>query len=245
MPIERYFLDQNLATGQIHALQDNEFHHLAHVMRSKKGQEIDLVNGKGSLAKAKILELKKNEAIVEVLNCHSISPKSKNLILAQAIPKPNRLDFILEKGTELGVDQFWLFPGELSQKKEIFPNQVERAQSLTIAAMKQCGRLFLPQIHIFPPLLDWSPLEEGYSAFFGDIDPKAPPFQDLWDKMSSAQNFLFITGPESGFNQIETEKLRALSFSGVKLHDNTLRTDTASIAALSLMSHWLINLINF
>ena len=241
MPIERYFLDQPLKIGQILDLQGNEFHHLAHVMRSKKGQEIELINGHGALAQAEILELKKNLAVIEVINCQFTSPKSQTLILAQALPKPNRLDFILEKGTELGVDQFWLFPGEFSVKKEIYPNQLERAQLVTIAAIKQCGRLFLPKILVYPPIRDWSPFDEGYSAYFGDVDSKAPTFQKSWDSQSPSQNFLFITGPESGLTEKETQKLLTLSVKGVKLHDHILRTDTASITAISLMSHWLIN----
>lgn len=239
MPAERYFIEECLVAGKTCELKDAEFHHLAHVMRARQGEEVELVNGKGSLAQATVDQIRKDRATLSIRSVHEVPETPCRMILAQAFPKPNRLDFILEKGTELGVDAFWLFPGELSAKKEFFPHQLERARLLTISAMKQCGRLMLPGIELKPPLDKWPKLEQVL-PFFGDVEAEAPLFEGSASAIRAAKlPVVFFTGPESGFNEKEAEMLRKLGAKGVKLHNNILRTDTASIAALSLISHWL------
>lgn len=238
MPAERYFFDSSFIAGKKCELADAEFHHLVHVMRSQMGDHIELVNGRGTLAKARIENIGKKIALLNIDSIIQQELQPCRIILAQALPKPNRLDFILEKGTELGVDSFWLFPGNNSIKKEFFPHQVERCRQLTIAAMKQCGRLFLPSIKIKPPLEKWNPLEEAV-PYFGNTEPEAPLFETFAPSIrQSNRPILFITGPESGFHEKEMAALKKLSAQGVKLHKNILRTDTASLAALSLISHW-------
>ena len=242
MPAERYFVEDAFRVGETCELKGSEFHHLAHVMRTRKGEEVELVNGRGALAQAVVHQLGKDRAALTIQNVlqEEYVPACR-IILAQAMPKPNRLDFILEKGTELGVDCFWLFPGNLSAKKEFFPHQLERARHLTIAAMKQCGRLILPAIELKPALEEW-PVLDHLLPYFGDVSPDAPLFEETSDAIRSAGiPILFFTGPESGFNMQETDVLRNLGAKGVKLHSNILRTDTASLVALSLISHWLPN----
>ncbi len=238
MPSERYYIEEPLQTGKTCELKGVEFHHLARVMRSRKGDAVELVNGKGTLAQATVDHLGKKQATLRIESIHQEKKHKCRIILAQAFPKPNRLDFILEKGTELGVDSFWLFPGNLSAKKEFYPSQIERARHLTIAAMKQCGRLTLPTVDLKPPLAKWVLLDEVL-PFFGDVEPEAPLFEDSSKAIRSANiPVLFFTGPESGFTEQEVESLRTFGAQGVKLHNNILRTDTASLAALSLISHW-------
>lgn len=238
MPAERYFIDEDLSEHSQKILKGNEFHHLARVMRTKKGESVELVNGRGMLAYATVLEIKKELAALQIerLVIEPIEPA--RVILAQALPKPERLAFILEKGTELGVDEFWLFPGQLSASKEIFPHQQERIRALTIAAMKQCGRLTLPSIQLKPPLTQWSSIEG--QGFFGDLSEEAPLFASFQSQLSSKIPLIFFTGPESGWSDKEMTLLKEKGAKGVKLHPNILRTDTASIAAISLIQHWLM-----
>ncbi len=237
MPTERYFLPTSFEPHHSYLLEGAEFHHLAHVMRARQGDQIELVNGLGTLAQGEIVEIRKEHARIRIQRLERELPLKKGIILAQAIPKANRLDFILEKGTELGVEAFWLFPGLLSVKKELFPQQLERAHSLMIAAMKQCGRLTLPSLVIQPFLKEW-PIMDG-SLFFGDLDSSAPLFEEAWKTHQPlTYPVIFVTGPESGLHPQEVNLLRERGGIGVKLHENILRTETASLVALSLMSHW-------
>lgn len=235
MPAERYFVPAQLSQHEQILLKDAEFHHLAHVMRTRKGESVELVNGKGALAAAVVEEIGRDKAHLRIQSVQEKVAPKKRMILAQAMPKQNRLDFILEKGTELGVDEFWLFPGELSIKKEMYPNQIERAEAVTISAMKQCGRLFLPSVVIKEPISQWAAFES--SLFFGDVNPDAELIATAMSRLKLIQPIIFVTGPESGFTDAEVEHLKKIGAVGVKLHDNILRTDTASLVALSLIYH--------
>jgi 16S rRNA (uracil1498-N3)-methyltransferase len=234
MPIERFFLPETFKETQETTVEGQEFHHMAHAMRIKEGQEIELINGLGQLAKGKVTSLQKRSATVEICEILSEEKRGAEFILAQAIPRINRLDYIIEKGTELGMTQLWLFPGERSERKELSIAQQERAQAIAIAAMKQCGRLFLPLITLKPALVKWD-APKSAASFFGDLDSRAPYFANL--KIDQKQNLLFYVGPESGFSEKEENFLREfLKAEGVKLHNNILRTDTAALVALTLMT---------
>src|ERR1700744_4864008 len=117
MPAYRYYVDRDLTVDQKIALQDEEFHHLVHVMRAKVDSQIEVVNGKGSLAIAKVLEIQRKEVFLKIVSTHQIKEAKFSLILAQGIPKAPRLELILEKGTELGMTEIWLFPADYSEKK--------------------------------------------------------------------------------------------------------------------------------
>lgn len=237
MPAERYFIHSSFELGQTVSLLEQEFHHLAHVMRAQQGDLIELINGQGTLAEAVVKRIAKHEAHLEIKGVIQHSRPSFNLILAQGIPRLNRLDTILEKATELGASQILLIPTETSERKSLTENQFERLQSVTIAAMKQCGRLYLPDLTLFKSFEEWIP--PSYPLFFGDLDPKALPFAKEWATHLPAKGAIFFTGPESGLSSNEIAHLRHLGGIGVRLHDNILRTDTASIIALGLMAHWI------
>ncbi len=232
MPAARFFVDETIAKGGEILLKGDEAHHLLRVMRATVGEEIELINGTGILAKAVIKSLSKDTALCSVVDIH-VSHKRPSIILAQAIPRFNRLEYILEKATELNVLEFWLFPAKLSEKAEFSKNQQERMQMLVIAAMKQSGRLDLPKIVMKPALQHWKK-QEG-TILFGDTREKAPY---LWEAIKKPLETpsIFVIGPESGLHEKEVDFLEnSLGALGVKLHDNILRVDTAPVVALSLL----------
>jgi 16S rRNA (uracil1498-N3)-methyltransferase len=239
MPAERYFHENLPPSGNSLLLEEHEFHHLANVMRQEIGEEVELVNGRGLLARARIDRIEKKRAVLTVLEMLYTLPPSFSIILAQAIPRLQRLEFIVEKGTELGMSELQLFPASLSEKKTLSDHQMTRLRAIMIAAMKQCGRLYLPQIVIKPSIAEWGKPE--LPAYFGDFHPTSPLFEKAWEQHpASANGILFVIGPESGFNDHEINLLRQLGIQGVKLHHNVLRTETAALAALALISHWVI-----
>lgn len=231
MPADRFFIASPLQMGQKVILDNTEFHHLVHVMRLKEGDRIELVNGLGALAQALIKLVEKKQAQLVIESVINGQKSSKEIILAQALPRINRLDFIIEKGTELGATQFWLFPGYQSERKALTEHQLDRLQNQAIAAMKQCGRLFLPSLEMKPSLDQWEKMD--IPAYFGDLRDSAESFTKILNHSESA---IFFIGPEAGFSEKEIEQLSELGAKGVKLHPNILRTDTAALVALSLMS---------
>jgi 16S rRNA (uracil1498-N3)-methyltransferase len=232
MPHERFFTDQPLDDRV--TLEETEFHHLCRVMRAREGDEIELVNGKNALAEAKITTIGKRHVELEITRVIHGPPPKRPVILAQGIPRLNRLEMILEKGTELGVTEFWLFPGMLSEKETFSPNQHKRMEQILIAAMKQCGRLDLPVISLKSPLVQWK--ECPGTLFFGDTSAKAPWLWQHSTPLPEHSPVVLFIGPESGFDQREVSHVQGtLGAHGVKLHSNILRTDTAAITGLSLL----------
>lgn len=232
MPAERFFHEGPLCQGETVNLEDLEFHHLSNVMRLKRGEKVEIVNGKGSLAQAEIEDIKKKSATLVIRHIDEIAPSNFNLVLAQGIPRGNRLDFILEKGTELGVTEVWLFPAKQSERKDMSANQMQRCQALVVAAMKQCGRLYLPKIRIKDPITEWK--EMPLPCFHGDVSPHAPRFSDFLQKHKPTEGLIFCVGPEAGFTDREEETLKSMRSQGVTLSTNILRTDTAAIAAMAI-----------
>jgi 16S rRNA (uracil1498-N3)-methyltransferase len=231
MPHARYFFPHPLSQGDIISLSSEEEKHLLKVMRTEPGQIVEIVNGQGQLANA---SLQKDHRL-KIQDIYFEEAPNTSIIIAQAITKPNRLDIIIEKGTELGMDEIWLYPGELSEKTEISQTLMKRLETIAQSAMKQSGRLHIPKIKVKTILKLWkTPLD--YQSFFGDTDPSAPSFISHWNK----QSFIFFVGPEKGFSKNETEHLRTLGSQGVKLHQNILRTETAPLALLSIAKQLLI-----
>jgi len=231
MPAERYYCPIPFQVGDHFTLKDEEAHHVARVMRGRPGDKVEVVNGRGMLGLAEIFNMAKAQVDFTLLSILKEEPPPLPVIIAQALPKLNRIDVIVEKGTELGMTQLWFYPGDLSEKKEISPTQEIRFNSLAIAAMKQCGCLWLPKIAILPPLEEWSSLP--CSGIYGDVDPKAKTLKEVWPTISSEQGLIFFVGPEKGFSSAETAHLNSLGARGVSLHPNILRTDTAPLCALS------------
>lgn len=235
MPHNRFFLDAPLNSDEEVLLSGDEAHHLQRVMRKEEDDSVELVNGRNDLAVAKILSFEKKGIRLQITACEKKIPVDFLVILCQAIPRLNRLEMIVEKGVELGMSELWLFPGQLSEKKELSASQLQRLNMIAIAAMKQCGRLDLPKIALMPPLLKWEPPNDP--CYFGDTTKEAPPFLSVFQKKEKA---LFFNGPESGFSEQEERHLRHFNAIGINLHPNILRTETAPLAFLTLISAALV-----
>jgi 16S rRNA (uracil1498-N3)-methyltransferase len=210
-------------------IEGTEFHHLVHVMRIQAGDEIEIVNGRGNLACARVEKMDKRSAHLTILH-REISPKPEPSIrIGLAFIRMERLEWAIEKGTELGADAFTLFPAEHSEKKQLSVHQFDRLIHIAIAAIKQCGRLYLPEINIAPSLNDL--LQSDALILFGDTAPEILPLSLI----PYCSSVLFISGPEKGFSEDELGLLQQHA-QGVSLSKNILRAETAPIAALSILS---------
>lgn len=237
MPVNRFYLPLPYRVGEVVYLEDVEFHHLHHVLRSREGDLVEIFNGCGDLATAFIESVEKKRALLKIEAFQNQAPPSYAITLAQAMPRANRLDFILEKGTELGVSHFVLFPGELGERKKQTEEQIDKLRSHLIAAAKQSGRLYLPTLEWRPSLTTWEAPDYDL-GLYGDVSPAAPPFKNLQPLIEESSQVIFFVGPESGFHPKEIEKFREWGYIGVRLNENILRAETAAIAALTMLTHY-------
>lgn len=220
MPAERFYTPAPLH-GTLE-LEGTEFHHLVHVMRIRLGETIELVDGRGSLATARVDALTKKGATLSILTSTHTPVPPPRLVLAIPLLRPSKLELILEKCTELGADSFWLYTADHSDKGQLTEHQLERLQHIAISAMKQCGRLDLPSLEIYPKVE--ALFGKEFTYFFGNTNPQAP-------KMKPVERAVFITGPERGFSEKEIQFLEKHA-KGVSLHKNILRAETAPLVAL-------------
>ena len=232
MPAERFFLPAEFSIGTRVCLSGHEHHHLSRVMRLAVGDEAELVNGTGGLATGRIAEVERELTTLEIKAASKTAPSPAPLILAIPLMRPSKLEWVVEKGTELGGDAFLLYNADHSEKDSLSEHQIERLRNLTISALKQSGRLYLPAIEILPRLEALFSHRARY--LFGDTRP-APPLSPT----KSEEPILFITGPEKGFSKRE-QSLLDQKAAGVRINPNILRAETAPLAALSILSFNLL-----
>lgn len=236
MPKDRFYTNQDLKKDICISITAQEACHMYIIMRKRKDDEVEIINGKGFLAKAKILNISKNQANLKIENIYFEEEKKQKLILVQSIIKPDRLDLVFEKCAQLGADEFHLFPAINSRKTEFSKNRLDRTLNILIAAIKQCGRLYLPKIKILTSIKDFQTIKSR--IFFGSTDKNCTKLIDALKKED--ENIYFIIGPQKGFTDEETNfmenDLKALP---VKLNENILRSETAAITAIAITSHLL------
>lgn len=232
MPTDRFFIDTpNLKEG-VATLEGEEFHHLKNVMRLREGDELECFNGKGFLAHGRVETLGKKEAEITIEKVFFEPPSAYPLILAQAFIRTSKLDFVVEKGVELGMNKLYIFHADHSEKGTLSENQHRRLHTLLVNACKQSGQLWLPEVVLLKSIKDF-PVGND-TLFYGDTRKDAPL---LKDKLSKKNSVAFFVGPEKGFSEKETAWLENVGAIGVKIARLILRTETAPLAALALLGH--------
>jgi 16S rRNA (uracil1498-N3)-methyltransferase len=143
--------------------------------------------------------------------------------------RPNKLEWVVEKATELGADALHFYTADYSEKDDLSANQLERLHNLSLSALKQSGRLFLPSIEVLPSLK--RTFVEGGTIYFGDTGGSCPSILNV----RRGKHTSLITGPERGFSEAELEILHTAA-QGVSLSAYILRAETAPVAGLSVLA---------
>lgn len=219
MPVSRFYVPEVFNEQNILELKEKEAYHFTKVLRGQRDDEVELFNGNGSLAHCIVTDVSKNSVSVRIETVHKEPKKKCENVLIQALLRGSKLDLILEKGTELGIDAFHFFVADRSEKKELKPSQRERMEAIIVAASKQSGRLYLPTLHFHNKLSETPYTDAAYGSFEADATPLA--------------SHGFVNGPESGFSDKELELL--CNCKKATLSTNILRTETAAIAAATVI----------
>ena len=201
-------------------------------MRMKRGSNINFFNKEGEWI-SEIVFLEKDRAEVKFLNRVKKSIKSSNIELAICLVKKNPMEIILQKATELGVAKITPIISERTEVKEL---NLERANKIVIEATEQSNQLRPPEISKIIKLRDFlDNLNDANKLFFADINSKEKLKKE--DIKDDALKVLLV-GPEGDFSPAERKMIlennNTISFS---LSKNILRTETATISALSLINY--------
>ena len=226
----------NLRTGSL-ALLEDEAVHVGRVLRMKEGDAVRLVDGEGGEAVGRLELVSKRSVVVDVQEVSKQSHRPTGLILIVAPTKhTDRFEWLLEKATELGVEEIipvWTERSERRVDKHVRWNKV------LIAATKQCRRLWKPKFHEacpLPKLFEEHPQLRNRKGAVAhcmvDLDG-APTRMDWVQWQADLDSAWIAVGPEGDFAEAEIRELMTEGADPVHLGELRLRTETAGIAAVA------------
>jgi 16S rRNA (uracil1498-N3)-methyltransferase len=217
-------------SGQV-LLSEEESRHCALSLRGKEGDVIFLTDGKGTIARAQLTKIHPKSSMVLVLETEAVDkfPIFRRLVVSP--PKTgDRLDWMIEKVVEIGVDEIVLIQSRYSERDKV---NLERLQKIAVSAMKQSKQAFLPQIIGVQKWKQFIEKPVDGDKFIATIDSSVPS-RRLLDvtKQSSGSSFTILIGPEGDFSEEEVKQALEKGFVPVSLGKNILRTETASLYSI-------------
>jgi 16S rRNA (uracil1498-N3)-methyltransferase len=235
MRIPRIHTPAPLATDTTIELDENAFNHAVRVLRLKQGDAIILFNGAGGEFEAQLVEVEKRRACASIgrfveRECESSLP----IILGQCISRGEKMDYTIQKAVELGVSEIVPLFSErcgvrLNHKRQ--QKRLRHWESVIISACEQCGRNHIPRLHEALPLDEWQQQLDASLKLL--LDPTA---SDTLATLSRPEkNLALLIGPEGGLSEQEIKAALDHGFHGIRLGPRILRTETAGLAALSVI----------
>lgn len=229
MRITRCYISDALTIGAQIALPPQVSHHLARVLRRGVGDHCILFNGDSHDYQARIVQITRKEVSVEIVAATTPDNESPlDLTLVQGLSRGKKMDFVIQKATELGV-------------KAIVPVMTDRSivdgdekrdahwQGVIVAACEQSGRACIPRLQSIRTLNALQPYLPPLATLI-KLDPQAT--QTL-ASLSRVPSLVLAVGPEGGWGSQDADHLGAMGFISCRMGPRILRTETAGIAAIA------------
>jgi 16S rRNA (uracil1498-N3)-methyltransferase len=240
MTRRRFFVPQDSIREGIAILPADQVHHLRHVLRIRHGEEVEIFDGKGNGYWGEV-EFRGSGVGIGRLQSLPVRESSLRLILAAALIKPAKFEWMLQKATELGVDDVVPLNTRLSDLQipaAKIAQRLDRWDRIAKEASKQSRRFTAPSIHPPVQFSDFLAAEEYLACMRILFYEKS---QELWQPNSviPANGIVLCIGPEGGWAESEIEQARDAGCKLFGLGPRILRAETAAIATLSIIQHHL------
>lgn len=246
--LQRYFVPKDYWTNNQVVIDGDDVHHIVRVMRLDLGDQLICVHPEGKIAHCKIVEINKQ------ITCEIQSWDYTNrelpvqVTLLQALPKGQQLDFIIQKGTELGASKFTLFTADRSVTKwdhKRASKRLSRYSRIAKEASEQSERNNIPHITFEERLataltkLKNKPIIKlfAYETMARKNSQDQHNLSHYLSQAKKGDEFIICIGPEGGFTKNEVNLLLAEDFKPIRLGRRILRTETASLYAMSNISY--------
>lgn len=237
----RFYVPQPRIVDGILRIEGPEVRHIQKVLRLKKGEAIIVFDGEGKEYEGKIVREGPTSIIVKVE--HLLSSKegsSLEITLAQSLLKGEKMDYLIQKATELGVTRVIPFYSSrsiplLEKSKKL--ERHRRWERIAIEASKQSQRLFIPKID---PLCNFSEMlsfASSESLRFILYEKEGRRLKEVLKGSKETGNIFFIVGPEGGWNEKEVEEAKGREFVPVHMGRRILRAETVSLCLLSIIQY--------
>jgi len=222
--------------GEIITVTGQTAHHVIQVLRLRPGANVSLFNGNGVEREAVLLDGNRTRLRLEVGgSIETIAESSLTITLAQGIARNDRMDFILQKSVELGVSgiqPLWMQRSQTRVSGERLGKRLGHWQGVIVSACEQCGRSTLPELYDPVDYKAWI-TRQNHSSLRLMLQPDSA--QTLHELPPPAGEVVIIVGPEGGLNSEEQRLADASGYTGIRIGQRILRTETAAISALAGM----------
>jgi 16S rRNA (uracil1498-N3)-methyltransferase len=241
--IPRIYQTHKLNPGELFFLDAKASHHITQVLRLKKGDPLVIFNGSDGEFSATLDSYTKREAVVRIEKLFIREVESPLRIhLAQAICRNDKMDYIIQKAVELGVNTISPVSTKRSEIKlatdDRIDKRLQRWKDIVISACEQSGRNQIPDINPLTPLSSWisSQTISDTSELRFILTPHAHHEKSTLSAYSEPiSSVSILIGPESGFDPQEVEQALRMGFQPLQLGPRILRTETAALAAISTL----------
>ncbi len=218
-------------------LDSDTSHRLKQVLRLSKHSPVTLFNGNGYEYTGTITEVKTEGIRIKILESKQKDCESPLKIhLGQVISKGEKMDFVIQKSTELGVASIQPLLSErcvVHLKNDRLEKKLEHWQRIAIHAAEQSGRTLIPLVKKPVPLIEWLhalDTQEKHNRLFLD-----PTSKNHLNNIEISDCLALLIGPEGGLTEAETDYAIRNNFKGLRLGKRILRTETAALAALAAL----------
>ena len=234
--MRKIFLED--VTGEEINIGGQTARHLAYSLRAKRGDKISAVDNAGNCAVLELTDFDKETIKARRVGEIKKISAEKKIILADCLPKQNRFETIIEKATELGVDEIVPLISErtISRPKD----KSDRWKKIAKEAAEQCGRDTIPEVGEIKKLNDWIkeifPLKDDWLFLFCWEMEKATTVREILSANEKSKIIVLI-GPEGGFSEREAEEIKSAGGKSASLGERILKTDTAAISVLAMINY--------
>jgi len=243
LTVPRIYFPGEMRQGDLCKLGEEKLRYVKSVLRMKKGDQLILFDGAGWEYKTVIKQFFADSITVEVLKKDKMPDKVVNIAVYQALPKANKMDFIIQKATELGADRIIPFQSTRSVPRltaDKARSKISRWRSIATEAARQCGRADIPEIGSilsYEEVID-SAEREKFKVIFWEEESARGIKQVLRDeKYNGVKGIIVMVGPEGGFSKEEVDAAVEKGFISVGLGRNILKVETAALAILSIIQY--------
>lgn len=210
-------------------LPESDSQHCIRVLRMKAGDIIEVIDGKGFRYKCRILDAHQKRTTLEIITKEEIPLCWKNKITIAVAPTKHldRIEWLVEKMTEVGINRIIPLLCRHSERKEV---KVERLEKIAISAMKQSLKTVLPEISPITPIYDVITSLNASQKFIAYCETSIPR-QLFCNEYKPNLDTIILIGPEGDFSQEEIKLALENGYKPISLGDNRLRTETAALVA--------------
>lgn len=244
--MQRYFIPEAHWLKENVHITSGDAHHIVRVMRFNIGDHIICNHPDGSVAECEIDSMTQHDVTAKILHWKEESAELPvDVTIVQGLPKGDKIELTLQKGTELGASEFIPFVADRSivqwdEKKKAKKHQ--RFLKIVKEASEQCHRTKIPDIQSVMSLQEMLKYVEGYDIkiFAHTDEARTYDFQSLAQILKQThlnKRIVICIGPEGGFSESEVALLKEQDFSPVRLGARILRTETAALYALASISY--------